>query len=277
VFAFDNDHPCVSDSAPEPQASVRPELLRARRASGASRVVCYSPRHDLTLAELPTPEVTALLEAWQREIRELSALPGVEHVQVFENKGEVVGVSNPHPHCQIYATSFVAKTIELELKACRAHHERTGRSLLGDIIEAERADGRRVIAENAGAVAFVPYFARFAYEVYVCPKESFTDFAQIPAAALAELGDVLRQVLVRYDNLWQMEFPYVMALHQAPKRGPHPGFHCHIELHPPLRKPHLLKYLAGPEIGHGSFIADTAPEQTAAELLSVPLIHYKAG
>lgn len=277
VFAFDNDHPCVAASAPEPEPTAHPEVFRARRASGAARVVCYSPRHDLTLAELPAPEVRALLEAWQREIRELSALPDVVHVQVFENKGEAVGVSNPHPHCQIYATSFVAKTIEVELAACRAHYERTGRALLDDVIEAERADGRRVIAENAGAIAFVPYFARYAYEVYVCPKESCADFAQLSTETVADLAEVLRQVLVRYDNLWQMEFPYVMALHQAPTRGSHPGFQSHLELHPPLRKPHLLKHLAGPEIGHGSFIADTAPEQTAAELLRAPLVHYKAG
>jgi UDPglucose--hexose-1-phosphate uridylyltransferase len=277
LLAFDNDHPCVSERAPEPEPTLAPELFRARRASGAARIVCYSPRHDLTLAELAAVEIAALFAVWQHEIRELTKLSDVAHVQVFENKGEVVGVSNPHPHCQIYATSFVPKTIELELAACRAHHERSGRSLLGDIIAAERADGRRVLAENAGAIAFVPYFARYAYEVYVCPKEPCADFSELSSDTVAQLADVLKQVLVRYDNLWRMEFPYVLALHQAPSRGQHPGFHCHIELHPPLRKPHLLKHLAGPEIGHGCFIADTAPEATAAELLRVPLIHYKSG
>ena len=274
VFAFDNDHPCVALDAPEPSPSPG-ELLQARRAVGVSRVVCYSPRHDLTLARLSVAEIVELFRCWQAEYVRLAALPTTAHVLVFENKGEVVGVSNPHPHCQIYATSFVFKTIETELRACQAHLEKAGRVLFADVIEAERADGRRLLVDGAAAVAFVPYFARYAYETYVAPKRSYPSLAAVPDAELFELADALRQVLVRYDNLWQLDFPYVMALHQAPTRGAHPSFHFHIELHPPLRRPHLLKYLAGPEIGGGSFISDTSPELTAAELRATPLAHYR--
>lgn len=274
VYAFDNDHPCVADNAPEPEPTLVSGLHRARRASGVSRVVCYSPLHDTSLSRLPRPQVVTLLATWRSEQRALSQLPGVEHVLIFENRGEAVGVSNPHPHCQIYATNFVFKTIETELLLSRAHRAITGRVLFADVIAAEQQDGRRLLAENDSAIAFVPYFARYAYETYVAPKATRGTVADLSEAELADLADVLQQVLVRYDNLWRMEFPYVMALHQAPGRGDDGSFHFHIELHPPLRQPHLLKYLAGPEIGGGNFISDTSPESTAAELRAVSLRPY---
>lgn len=277
VFVFDNDHPCVGLEAPVPAAppSGGGGVNQVRRADGAARVVCYSPRHDLTLGRLQLAEIVALLRTWQGEYLELSRLPGVEHVLVFENRGEAVGVSNPHPHCQIYATNFVFKTIELETRACRKHFEATGRPLLSDVLLAEEQDGRRLLAANAGALGFVPYFARYAYETYVVPRRACARLSDLSEPELWHLADVLQQVLVRFDNLWELDFPYVMAVHQAPTRGEHPGFHCHIELHPPLRKPLLLKYLAGPEVGGGSFISDTSPEEKAAELRAVSLVHYK--
>jgi UDPglucose--hexose-1-phosphate uridylyltransferase len=276
VFVFDNDHPCVGAAAPREPAAP-PGILQVRPANGIARVVCYSPRHDLTLAELPREKVVLLLQAWQQQYRELGARPEVEHVLVFENKGEVVGVSNPHPHGQIYATNFVFKTIEVEARAAERHLAATGRALLADVIAAEEEDGRRIVAENGSAVAFVPYFARYAYETYVAPRRTVPSLADLSPPELADFAAVLKEVLVRFDNLWRMPFPYVMALHQAPTDGrPHPGFHFHVELHPPLRKPNLLKYLAGPEIGGGSFLSDTAPEDKAAELRAVPAVHYKA-
>jgi UDPglucose--hexose-1-phosphate uridylyltransferase len=276
VFAFDNDHPCVATDAPEPEPlpSSGFGVQRAERAVGVSRVVCYSPRHDLSLARLSVPQIVGLLQVWQAEYRALAALPTTAHVLVFENRGEAVGVSNPHPHCQIYATSFVFKTIETELFACEVHLAKTGRVLFRDIIAAEREDGRRMLVDNERAVAFVPYFARYAYEAYVAPKETYPSLAAVPDAALTDLADALKQTLVRFDNLWRLEFPYVMALHQAPTRGAHPSYHFYIALHPPLRRPRLLKYLAGPEIGGGNFISDTSPELSAAELRALALEHY---
>jgi UDPglucose--hexose-1-phosphate uridylyltransferase len=276
VLAFDNDHPCVASDAPEPEPLKGSGfgVQRAERALGVSRVVCYSPRHDLSLARLSVTEIVGLLRVWQAEYRALAALPTTEHVLVFENRGEAVGVSNPHPHCQIYATSFVFKHIEIELRAGEAHWAKTGRALFRDLIAAEREDGRRMLVDNAGAVAFVPYFARYAYETYVAPTETYPNLAEVPDSSLTDLADALKQTLVRFDNLWQLEFPYVMALHQAPTRGTHPSFHFHIELYPPLRRPRLLKHLAGPEIGGGNFISDTSPELTAAELRALPPVHY---
>jgi UDPglucose--hexose-1-phosphate uridylyltransferase len=278
TYVFDNDHPCVGTAAPD--AAVPPSgVYRSRPARGIARVVCYSPRHDLTLAELELNEVDRLLEVWQEQYRDLGSRDGIDHVLVFENKGEVVGVSNPHPHCQIYATNFVFKTIETEARAGERYLAETGRVLFQDILAAEHADGRRIIVENDTAIAFLPYFARYAYEVFVAPKATHPSLAALTSAERSEFAAILQDVLVRFDNLWQMPFPYVMPLHQAPTDGrPYPGFHFHIEFHPPLRKPNLLKYLAGPEIGGGNFLSDTSPEDKAAELKSLPAVHYrKAG
>jgi len=275
VFVFDNDHPCVGAGAP--QSLARPAgIYRNSPATGVARVVCYTPKHNLTLAELPVPAVTDLLRTWRDQYSELGARPEVHHVLTFENKGEVVGVSNPHPHGQIYATNFVFKTIETEAAVSRRHFDEHGRPLLQDVIRSEQEDGRRILFENSSALVFLPYFARYAYECYVAPMETHASLATMSPAELEDLAKALKHLLVRYDNLWQMSFPYVLTLHQAPTDGgDYSGFHFHIECHPPLRKPNLLKYLAGPEIGGGNFLSDTLPEAKAAELRAVSDVHYK--
>jgi UDPglucose--hexose-1-phosphate uridylyltransferase len=274
TFVFDNDHPCVGNPPPDAQATP-PGIYVNRPAVGVARVVCYSPKHDLALAQLETADVDRLLAVWQEQYRELGSRSEIDHVLVFENKGEVVGVSNPHPHCQIYATNFVFKTIETEASVSERHLRDTGRVLFQQILQSEQQDGRRIIAESDTAVSFVPYFARYAYETFVAPKTTHASLATLSDAERADLASVLHETLVRFDNLWQMPFPYVMVLHQAPTDGRrYPAFHFHIEFHPPLRKPHLLKYLAGPEIGGGNFLSDTAPEAKAAELRAVPAVHY---
>jgi UDPglucose--hexose-1-phosphate uridylyltransferase len=275
TFVFDNDLPCVAPDAPAARLPVSP-LYRSSNARGCARVVCYTPRHDLTLAELDEGRIEGLLRVWQAQYTELGDLRDVAHVLIFENKGDVVGVSNPHPHCQIYATNFVFKTIESEVRITKGHFAKTGRVLFRDVIDAERRDGRRVLAENDSAIAFVPYFARYAYETYVAPKDTHPNIAALSKSELRDLAAILKEVLVRFDNLWQMSFPYVMTLHQAPTDGGlYPSMHFHIEFHPPLRTPTLLKYLAGPEIGGGNFLSDTSPEEKAAELQAVSTVHYK--
>ncbi|HJZ82750.1 MAG TPA: galactose-1-phosphate uridylyltransferase, partial [Pyrinomonadaceae bacterium] len=215
VFAFDNDHPCVGPEAPAPPA-LSPGVYQNRAARGLARVVCYSPRHDLSLAQLRIPEIEELISCWQREYVELGKRPEIEHVFIFENKGEVVGVSNPHPHCQIYASNFVFKTIEVEAKAGAKHLRETGRVLFQDVMAAEQAARERIISENETAIAFVPYFARYAYEVFVAPKRTHASIASLSDAEANDFAQVLKDTLVRFDNLWQMPFPYVMPLHQAP-------------------------------------------------------------
>jgi len=275
VYVFDNDHPCVGLDAPQ-SLEAPTGLYKNRPATGIARVVCYSPKHNLTLAELPPSQIAALLGVWQEQTRELSRRPEIAQVLIFENKGEQVGVSNPHPHGQIYATNFVFKTMETEARVSREYLRQQGRGLFEDIIAAEQEAGTRLLYENATAIAFLPYFARYAYEVYVAPKAAHADIADLSGMEISDLALALKETVVRFDNLWQMPFPYVMALHQAPTDGgDYAGFHFHIEFHPPLRKPNLLKYLAGPEIGGGNFVSDTTPEEKAAELRAVSSIHYR--
>jgi UDPglucose--hexose-1-phosphate uridylyltransferase len=277
VFVFDNDRPCAGPDAPR-DLPPPPGIYRGAPATGLARVVCFAPRHDLTLARMGLAEVDAVLRCWQEQYRELGGRDGIAHVLIFENQGEVVGVSNPHPHGQIYATNFVFKTIETEVAACREHLDLRGVPLWEEIVASELADGRRMLVENATAVAFVPWFARYAYETYVGPRRAVPSIADLGDGERRDLAAALHEVLVRYDNLWRMPFPYVLALHNAPTDGGDcRGFGFHVELHPPLRKPGLLKYLAGPEIGGGSFLADTAPEDKAAELRAVSAVHYGAG
>jgi UDPglucose--hexose-1-phosphate uridylyltransferase len=273
VFVFDNDHPCVGPDAPA-ALETPVGIYRNRPATGVARVVCYSPRHNLTLAEMELAEIENLLTVWRDQCTELAARPETQYVMVFENKGEIVGVSNPHPHCQIYATNFVFRTIEAEAAASRRYFEERGRPLFQDIIKAERDDGRRIIFENSSAIAFLPYFARYAYECYVAPKGTYAGLKGLNKVEMRDLAEALKNLLVRYDNLWRMPFPYVMTLHYAPSAADR-AFHFHIEFHPPLRKPNLMKYLAGPEIGGGNFLSDTLPEDKAEELRNVSGIHYK--
>lgn len=276
VFVFDNDHPSVGPNAPL-DLETPPGIYRNRPAAGMSRVVCFTPRHDLTLAELPHDRIVELLQTLQGQHRDLAERSEVRQVLMFENKGEIVGVSNPHPHCQIYATNFVFKTMEIEAQASAEHLAEHGRTLFHDIIASEESDGRRVLVDKERALSFVPYFARYPYETYVAPRATRANISDLDDSELDEFAAVLRETLVRLENLWRMPLPHVMVLHQAPTQDASPGFHFHIQIHPPLRKPGLLKYLAGPEVGAGNFLNDTAPEATAAELQTASATHYKHG
>ncbi len=275
VFVFDNDHPAFGTDAPA-QPSDAPGIYRNAPANGICRVVCYSPDHSETLAELGADRTRRVLNCWADESADLARSAGISNVLVFENKGEIVGVSNPHPHCQIYAPGFVFPTIEREYQSMTDHFERTGRGLFEDIIETEAEGGRRIIAGNEHAIAFVPWFARFPYELYVAPRGRFPSLDRIDDDCMTGLAAVLSEALVRLDNLWQQSFPYMLVVHQAPCDGRDTSaYHCHMQVHPPLRAPGLQKFLAGVETGGGHFLNDTDPNEKAAELRAVPARHYR--
>ncbi len=183
---------------------------------------------------------------------------------IFENRGAAVGTSNPHPHCQIYAGALVYGTIAREAEVAAEHQAQTGRSLLADVVERELA-GPRVVSEGEHFFACVPWFARYAYETSVLPRRPVTSLLDLDDDECRSLALVLRDVVRRYDALWGLRMPYVLAVHQAPV-GDHPHYPFHVELHPPLRAPGLLKYLAGPEIGGGSMTNESDPDKKAAEL-----------
>ncbi len=228
------------------------------------------------MSEMTVPQITSIIGEWQHQTRELGDRPEVSQVLIFENKGEAVGVSNPHPHGQVYATNFTWKTFDAEESAQRRYREERGRSLFADIIDAELRDGRRILYQDEHVVSFVPWFARYAYEVYVAPRRTVPHVYALHDEEVSSLAHALRDVTVRYDNLWRTSFPYVMPLHQAPTDGKeHQDYHFYIGFLPPLRKPATLKYLAGPEIGGGNFLSDTAPEEKAAELRAQSTTHFR--
>jgi len=265
VYVFTNDLPpfCSEGSKAEPTGD---PLYESRPASGTSEVICYHPDHARTFADLSSDQATEVVAVWRRRTIELNRRDDVAHVLIFENKGSLVGTSNPHPHCQLYAGNLVYGIAEQETQAALAYFQRTGRSLLADVVERE-ASSKRVVAQNASFLACVPWFARYAYEVLVLPKRPVASLEGLDDDEIADLGSLMVEVATRYDNLWSMPFPYVMAVHQAPSDGrDHTCYPFHIEFHPPLRKPDTMKYLAGPEIGGGSMTNESDPDKKAAEL-----------
>jgi UDPglucose--hexose-1-phosphate uridylyltransferase len=262
TFVFTNDLPVFSPDAPEPTDG--DELYRTRRAGGTAEVVCYHHDPAKSMADLDDDEVAAVVRTWRERTVALQAVDGVAHVLIFENRGAAVGTSNPHPHCQIYAGALVYGIAEREAAVAAAHFDATGRELLVEVVERE-ASGDRVLDANEHFFACVPWFARYAYEVFVLPRQPVASLADLDDNGCRDLGTVLRGVVRRYDALWGIRMPYVLAVHQAPV-GDHPHYPFHVELHPPLRAPGLLKYLAGPEIGGGSMTNESDPDEKAAEL-----------
>lgn len=267
VFWFTNDLPCYSDESPA-TAGADP-LYATQRALGTAEVLCYDPDHGKTFADLTVAQAIAVVEAYTDRYRELGARPTVNHVLIFENKGSLVGTSNPHPHCQIYASNLIYGITEREVQSSRRFHEKTKRFLLEAIVEREM-NSARVICQNEHFLACVPWFARYAYEVHVYPKQQAASLAALSPSQRQSLGRIMRAVAIRFDNLWRMPFPYVMAVHNAPTDdGDHSTYPFHIEYHPPLRKPDTMKYLAGPEIGGGTMTNESDPDEKAAELRAV--------
>lgn len=274
AFWFSNDLPCFSDSAPA--ANQSDDLQRTRPAHGTAEVVCYHPDHSKTFADLTPREALAVVELWTQRYRELGARHTVDHVLIFENKGSLVGTSNPHPHCQIYAGNLIYEITAREVANSREYFQKTGK-FLGQAIAQSESRAGRVVCENSGFVACVPWFARYAYEIFILPKRPAASLADLSPAQRKQLAAIMVEVAIRYDNLWQMPMPYVMALHQAPTDGKdYRFFPFHIEYHPPLRKPDMMKYLAGPEIGGGSMTNESNPDEKAAELRAVSKKLYRS-
>jgi len=273
VYIFDNDHPVVGLQAPPVNVKANNDpLYQKAPAKGIARVVCYDKRHNTTLAEVNVEKVADVFKAWREQVREFEAHPDINHVFIFENKGEICGVSNPHPHCQIYATDFVFRFIETELEVADDHKKATGRNIFRDLIQKEEEEKSRIVAENKDAIAFIPFFARYPYEVMIFPKKKHATLASMNDEEIFQLAAVFQEVTRRYDKFFSMSFPYVMNIHQAPVDGKdYPEYHLYIQILPPLRQPGLQKFPAGPEIGGGNFMADTLPEEKAAELRSVEL------
>lgn len=274
VFIFENDHPVVGMNAPSVSTSGQ-DLYRKASAKGIAKVVCYDPRHNITLSQMKREQVEKVFAAFQTEMIDFEKNPVIDSVLIFENKGEAVGVSNPHPHCQIYATDFPFKLVNQQLQIADAYQTTHHKNIYEEIITREKSAGIRILAENDHAIAFIPFFARYAYEVMIFPKGNHQTLITLGKEELKNLTAAFHEVIRRLDMNFQIDFPYVMSIMQAPVNGnTYPNFRMHLWLQPPYRQPGLIKYLAGPEIGAGNFMADTLPEDKAAELQRINLNEY---
>jgi UDPglucose--hexose-1-phosphate uridylyltransferase len=271
TFAFDNDFPAlVPQDAPAEEAD---GLLRARAENGTCRVICFTPRHDLTLARLAPAEVRRVIDTWADEVRALEARPGIGYVQLFENKGALMGCSNPHPHCQAWATSDVPTIPSRKVATQRAYFEAHGRDLLGDYLELELRVGERVVHQNAHWVVLVPFWAVWPFETMVLPRRRADHLASLDAAERDALADALLAITVRYDNLFRTSFPYSMGWHGRPAHGAHPCWRLHAMFLPPLlRSATVRKFLVGYELT-AEPQRDLTPEDAAARLRAQDTAH----
>lgn len=272
TFAFDNDFPALVPQAP--QLDQGDELLRWRGENGTCRVLCFTPRHDLTVARLPPPDVRAVVDAWAEETAALEARDGTGYVQLFENKGALMGCSNPHPHCQVWATQDVPTLPARKGATQRSYLESHGRDLLGDYLAQELRAGERVVYANAGWVVLVPFWAVWPFETMVLPRRAVADLPSLDGDERDALADALLAITVRYDNLFRTSFPYSMAWHGRPARGSHPHWRLHGMFLPPLlRSASVRKFLVGYELA-AEPQRDLTPEDAALRLRAQPARHY---
>ena len=279
TFVFENDFAALKpDISPAELDIGGGGLLRAETERGTCRVVCFSPRHDLTLATMPVEAIRHVVDVWAEQNTELSARPEIGYVQIFENRGAMMGASNPHPHGQIWATEHIPDEPALELAAQRAHLEQHGRSLLPSYLELELKQGERVVAENDAWVALVPFWAVWPFEVLLVPREQVaTVQAQTPAQRDG-LANLLSTVTRGYNAVFDTPFPYSMGLHGAPCDGEeHPEWCLHAHFYPPLlRSATVRKFMVGFEL-LGSPQRDITPELAAETLRQAITKSQKGG
>ncbi len=266
IVAFENRFPSLKRN-PEPPAIEPLGIYRVEPSQGVCEVVLYSPNHYTTLAAEPVERIYKLVRVWRHRFEHLEQHDFVKYVFIFENKGEAVGVTLHHPHGQIYAYPFVPPVALRELEQSEKYFADKGKCVLCTILEQELGFEKRIIAQNDGFAAYIPFFARYPFEVHIVSMRHLQALADMTSAEEQSLAEILKQVLAAYDRVFDRSFPYIMAIHQRPSDGADYGYyHFHIEFYPPMRTANKLKYLAGSEAGAGMFINDTLPEIKAAEL-----------
>ena len=275
VFSFVNDYAALlPEPQPEPAPPASPLLVSAP-ARGLCKVLCFHPDHSLTLARMTQPEIRIVIDAWASEYEDIAALNWIRHIQIFENRGALMGASNPHPHCQIWSTDYVPDEPAAETAAQREHHDRTGRCLLCDYLAAESAGRTRVIFENDHFVVLVPWWAVWPFEVLIVSRAHRAALPQFTAEERDALAGTLKRMTTRYDNLFETSFPYTMGFHQAPLDGAgHPEWHFHAHFYPPLlRSATVRKYMVGFEM-LGMPQRDITPESAADRLRACSEQHF---
>lgn len=286
VYVFDNDFPALLTTddggrEPEPLSAVSGpssldsslDLLRAEQETGVCRVICFSPRHDLTLAQLSREQIRAVVDTWAAQCTELGARDDIAYIQLFENKGEIMGASNPHPHGQLWASRHIPTEIAKETKAQRHYLDEhaQGRPLLVDYLDLELKQAERVVFENEYFVCLVPWWAVWPFETMLLPKRHVRRIVDLADPQRDGLADALKRIAARYDHLFEVSFPYTMGVHQAPYDGePHEEWQMHLHFYPPLlRSATVKKFMVGYEM-LAQPQRDLTAEQAAERLRNLP-------
>ena len=267
VYEYDNDFPALSQDPPEPDP-VATAFYKTAPAYGKCEVILYSPEHTVTLPELPVEHIAKLVDLWVERFEAMKADPKIKYVFIFENRGELVGVTMPHPHGQMYGYSFVPKKLELELSSAKEHYEETGRCIFCDMLHEEQEASQRIIFENEHFSVFLPFFCEYPYGVYIMSKRHVGTIDQFTEEERVSLAATLKETAGMLDSLFGFKFPYMMCMHNAPVNGEDTSdyYHFHIEFFPPMRSADKQKFNASSETGAWAHCNPTAPEEKAAEL-----------
>ncbi|GAB2525781.1 UDP-glucose--hexose-1-phosphate uridylyltransferase [Rufibacter soli] len=267
TFVFVNDFAALQADSPSGSFTRPGSLLQAQSERGLCKVICFSPRHDLTLSDMEVTEIRKVVDLWQQEYLELGALDYISYVQIFENKGSVMGSSNPHPHGQIWAQSSVPGEPAKETEQQEGYFQQNGRSLLGDYLKEELDTKARIVVENEHWVALVPFWAIWPFETIVIPRRHFQHLGQITDAEKDGYADIMKKLSSVYDRLFDTSFPYSAGIHQSPTDGKdYPGWHLHMHFYPPLlRSATVKKFMVGYEL-LGDPQRDITPESAADRL-----------
>lgn len=274
TFVFDNDFAALRPETPAGELR-EGELLVARSEPGRCRVVCFSPRHDLTLARMDMPGIRAVVDTWCEEFAQLSGQPNVRAIQIFENRGAMMGCSNPHPHGQIWANASVPDALAREVVSQEAYFEKQGRTLLEDYWQLELEKEERMVCANEQFVVMVPFWAIWPFECLVISRRPVPSLLELTPQEREGLAEILRRLTIRYDNLFKAPFPYTMGFHQRPTDGRgHPAVHLHAHFYPPLlRSASIRKFMVGYEL-LSTPQRDITPEAAAAQLRGLSDVHY---
>jgi UDPglucose--hexose-1-phosphate uridylyltransferase len=275
VFSFNNDYASLLPDSPAPPANDAWPLLLAQRERGLCRVVCFHPDHSLTLARMELPDIRAVVDNWTQQYAEIGAKPDIRYVQIFENRGAMMGASNPHPHCQIWATEHVPDEPATESESLSEYHRLHGSCLLCDYVTTEVANAKRIVCENEDFLAVVPWWAVWPFETLLLAKAHVGSLARFSDHQRDSLAAILKQITTCYDNLFETSFPYTMGLHQSPTDGEqHPHWHFHAHFYPPLlRSATVRKFMVGFEM-LGMPQRDITAETAAERLRVLPDIHF---
>jgi len=275
TFVFTNDFSALKPDTPSNILN-KDNLLVAKGEKGICRVICFSPRHDLTLPEMEHTQIREVVDLWIKEYRELGERPYINYVQIFENKGEIMGCSNPHPHGQIWAQESIPDEPFKELKQQTAYFEKHNKTLLEDYLNLELELDKRIVVQNDHFVVLVPYWAFWPFETLMMSKRPFSRFTDMTEDEKEGLADIVKQITVKYDNVFNVSFPYSAGFHPAPTDGvEYPQWHFHMHFYPPLlRSATVKKFRVGYEM-LGNPQRDITPEASAQLLKELPDIHYK--